>query len=300
MSREGDRIAGLDRRQRDGRRDEHQAGDQRAPARVAPGRVDREQDPHEERAGLRQRGGGEVRELDDDDGQRERDERRAPAPGQRGAEGQGGGEADRPDRRRSATRWRSRRSRARASAAAIRRSRVARRELPQRHRRRPYLRRPRRAIAPAGDVRAQDRSRERGEMACAGDVRRPRRWDRLRRRFQRSTGGRHEDPARHARRRDGGRRRRRAAGHRPGDAGHEDADAHERAGQGRGARDRHAAARGLGRRPLRLRLDPALGAASSPGAWRATASPSTSSSRACSARSPPSWPTARSRSRARR
>ena len=63
--------------------------------------------------------------------------------------------------------------------------------------------------------------------------------------------------ARHARRRDRGRRRRRAAGHRPGGAGDEDADAHERAGQGRRARDRHAAARGLGRRPLRLRLDPA-------------------------------------------
>ena len=36
-----------------------------------------------------------------------------------------------------------------------------------------------------------------------------------------------EDPARHARRRDGRRRRRRAAGHRPADAGCEDADAHE-------------------------------------------------------------------------
>ena len=135
---------------------------------------------------------------------------------------------------------------------------VARRGLPQRHRRRPYLRHRRRAIAPTGDVRTQDRSRERGEMACAGDVRRPPRWDRLRRRFQRSTGGRHEDPARHARRRDGGCRRRRAAGHRPGNAGHEDADTHERAGQGRRARHRHAAARGLGRRPLRVRLDPAL------------------------------------------
>ncbi len=76
--------------------EEHDAGDERAPLRVAPDRVDREQDPDEEGARLGQRGRGEVRELDDDDGQRQGDERRAPAPGQRGAEGQGGGEADRP------------------------------------------------------------------------------------------------------------------------------------------------------------------------------------------------------------
>ena len=178
---EGDRIAGLDRRQRDGHHHHGHADDQRAPARVPSGRVDGEQEPHEERAGLRERGGREVGQLDDEQRERKRHERRAAAPRQRGAERERRGEADRAI---------AREGRLGGDLDAIGHGQrrggqavgVARRELPRVHRRRRYLRVRPCAIARAGDVRAQDRSRERAQMATAADVRAPRRWDRLRRR----------------------------------------------------------------------------------------------------------------------
>jgi hypothetical protein len=89
------RVAGLDRGQPDPDHHQRDGDDERASARVAPRRVDGQQYADQERGSVRQRGRGQVRQLDDHDRDRERDKRRAPAPHQRSAEHERRGEADR-------------------------------------------------------------------------------------------------------------------------------------------------------------------------------------------------------------
>ena len=270
-----------------------------AAARVPPGRVDGDQEPDEERAGLRERGGREVRELDDEERERQRHERRAAAPGERGAEGERRGEADRAIAREGRLGGDLDAIRPRPAPAAIRRS--AWRDVSSRT-----------FIGADATSAAPPRHRSRGRCSRAGSLARasadglrgrcarPRRWDRLRRRFQRSTGGRHEDAARHADRRGRRRRRRRAAGHRPGGAGREDLTL--TSVQAKGVeRSIDTPPRGHSMSDSFVFTSTAAQrAADGRAESRATASPSTSGSRARSARSRPCWPTARSRCRARR
>jgi hypothetical protein len=81
-----DRIARLDRGERDRDRDEGDADDQGAAGRVATDRVDGDEDRDGEGGGVAERRRREVGELDDDGGDAEGDERRALAEGERRAE----------------------------------------------------------------------------------------------------------------------------------------------------------------------------------------------------------------------